>query len=279
MYYGKMRTLETNICIGLGDIICMKGQIEPFKNQFDKIYITYDQRTINEFRHNDQKYGKFLDDIGKLFFSEPPFILNERQFPCKGQLLVCKEYRLPVTKPNLKHILCKGYLLNTNEEYVVITTKMRSFPRRQWNKIKQGLWNLMHRLSHKYKIVILGEKVVENSKEYRSHGTDNVYSIYDELVRNLPHDRIIDLTVPALGIRAPSLEKIQQDCLIMSEAKLVVLLGIGGAFCMATAVANVVGYRLDDDGLGNELYNNKIYNDAYITKDWDQFVHRMESYL
>jgi|ERR1700678_1721766 hypothetical protein len=281
-----MKILETNVCIGLGDLICMKGQTDPFKNRFDEIRITYDPGVIREFKNGDMQYMRFLDDIGELFFSERPYVLYKNApgrkidwSKIKGQQGLCREYGLPLVKPNLKYLLCKGKLLNLSEEYIVITTKHRTFPRQHWMEISPRFWEIMRKLAKKYRIVILGEKQVEISREYRGHGSDNVYGIYQDIIKNLPPDRVLDLTVPALGITAPNLQNIQQDCLIMSEAAFVVITGIGGAFCMATAVANTIGYRVDDDGLANELYNDREYDDAFITRNFDAFIKKLENYL
>lgn len=253
----------------------MKGQLDPFKHQFDQIKITFDQDILETCRDNDVKYKKFLDDIGKLFFSDPPYILNTGKYTRRGQFALCKDYNLPVVKPNLKNILCKGSLLNIEEEYIVITTKHRFFLRNYWNTISSKYWDTLNKLSKKYKLVILGEKVVEMSKEYAQHGSNITYSIYNEIIANLPKDRVIDLTVQALGITSPELEKIQQDCLIMSEARFVIILGTGGAFCMATSVANTIGHRTDID----PLYEGKTYEDSYITTSFNNFINKLEQHL
>ena len=274
-----MRILETNVCIGLGDLICMKGQTNPFKNDFDQIKITPDPNVIREYRGGDVQYMKFINEVCALFFSEKPYILNAGNFPIKGMHGICREYNLPFVKPNLKYLLCKGDLLKLNEEYIVITTKIRTFSRKRWIEIQPSIWKILTKLSEKYKIVILGEKIVEQSKEYKSMGHNNVYSIYEEIKINLPNDRILDLTIPALGITAPNLKQIQQDCLIMNGAKFVLLLGLGGAFCMANATSNTIGYRVDNEELANELYDNKEYPDAFITKNFDAFISKMKEYL
>jgi len=91
-------------------------------------------------------------------------------------------------------------------------------------------------------------------------------------------NNILDLTVPALGITAPNLIQIQQDCLIMNKAKLVITIGVGGGFCMATTVSNVVGYRTDDDPIANAVFN-KEYQDAVITKNWTHFINTLNKYI
>lgn len=283
-----MVILETNICVGLGDFICMKGQIEPFKDRFERIILTCDPGILTEFKKGDMKFIQFLKEYGNFFFGQPPYeLIMDTSFTVrgvnwkkiKGQQGICRDYGMPLVKPNLKNILCRGALLNLNEEFIVITTKHRTFTRRYFDKIGPRFWEAMNKLARKYRIVILGEKIVEQSREYKDHGIENTYGVYQDIIKNLPADRILDLTIPALGITPPNLAQIRQDCMTMHQAKFVVMLGIGGAFCMATAVGNVIGHRMDGDGLADELYDGKVYPDAFITKSLNDFIEKLESYL
>lgn len=273
-----MRIIETNICVGLGDLIWIKGILDPYKDRFHQIKISYDSRVISIFRQNDHKYMSFLNDIGNLFFSTPPYMLVNGNYKCRGLIELCNDFQLQLVKPNVKDILYKGNLLNLNEEYIVITTKLRSFPMVLWKNLAPQFWDMMRVLCRRYKIVVLGEKQVEMSREYKSIGAENVYSIYDQIIANIPSDRMLDLTIPALGITAPNLQRIQQDTVIMAEAKFVITLSIGGSFCLSVATSNVIGFRADTDGLADLLFNNRTYPDAFITKDWTLFIKRLEQY-
>jgi hypothetical protein len=280
-----MRILETNICIGLGDALYTRGMIDPFKDRFDQIKISFDKGVINTYKPKDNNYLHFLNDIGKLLFSESPFIFNAGQFKIRNIIDISRECNFPLVKPNLKNIMCKGALLNLEEPYLVITTKHRFFPRTEWNRIKDHFWYILTRLSKKYIIVILGEKEIEKSKENIGWGENNIYSIYYEVISRIPQNRYLDLTIPALGITAPNLKQIQQDCMIMSEAEFVILFGNGGHFCMATSVANSIGYNINysnpllTDPLFDILFRNTHYPDAFFTQDWMQFSNKLESYL
>ena len=94
------------------------------------------------------------------------------------------------------------------------------------------------KLSDKYKIVIIGERDILDSVEYKIIGEQRIYCIYDDLISNLSDTgQLIDLTVSGKEITIPSLKKLQQDCLIMHNAKNVISLGFGGNLILTLASA------------------------------------------
>lgn len=272
-----MKAIRITIPIGLGDLIYTKAMFDSILNHFSEIRIKF-HREIIEFYKINHDYNKFLDEMGALLFSNPPYVLtSESGIPFYGLVTICQEHNITPTKPNLSQILCKGESLNLGEEYIAIATKSRYLDRQYFDQRAPSFWQAMNKIAQKYKIVILGEKVVEFNSGYAEMGSNAVYSIYNDIMNNLPHDRLIDLTVPALGQTAPQLLKIQQDCLIMNEAKYVITLGIGGGFCMATAVSKyAIGFRIDQDPIADVVFN-RDYPDAIITKDWDRFLRLLDS--
>jgi len=273
-----MATFSSNIPVGLGDIIYIKSQLDFFKDRFEEIHITFHEDLISYYRKGT-KYNIFLKEVGNLFFSEKPYILNDGYYPFRTQLQICTDYEMPPCKPELQHLLCKGVSLNLDSEYIVLTTKIRQLSRTNFNDMSKDFWDKINQLSKKYKIVLLGERKVEVNKEYEYYTTEHIYSIYEDIMKNVQNEAIIDLTIPALGITVPSLTQIQQDCLIMKEAKFVVTIGIGGNFCMATAVANVIGYRNDDDEVADYCFSNREYPNAMITKNYEYFMSILGKYI
>ena len=108
---------------------------------------------------------------------------------------------------------------------------------------------------------------------------NEVFGIYEQIITNLPNDRIVDLTVPALGETVSDLKQIQQDCLIMNEAKFVITLGVGGNSCMAHSTAKMsIGYREDNLPFGNIVFGRE-YPNLIVSKDWKYFISVLERYL
>jgi len=273
-----MSILRITIPIGLGDIIYVKAMLDAIPNRYDQIKIKYHREIIQSYKF-DPGYNKFLDDIGALFFSNPPYVITEEPgIPFYGLVSICQDHGITPVKPRLQHLMCKGEPLQIDGEYIVMVTKVRYLSRHLLDTKVMEMWNIIKQLSTKYKIVILGEREVQMHAGYVQIGTNDVYSIYDSIKHHVPEDRIIDLSIPALGISSPSLSQIRQDCLIMNKAKFVITLGVGGGFCMATAVANVIGYREDSDSIANVVFSSE-YPDAVVTGSWNRFIYKLGEYL
>jgi hypothetical protein len=276
-----MRIYKANIAQGIGDNIMAKCYADQVKDRYDQIYFTHHAPIVQREKNNSPQYWNFLHEVGQLFFTEPPYVYNQGEHPFRDGEGLISDFNIVPQKPQVsqyKHLLCKGTSLNLPEEYIVLTTKIRYVERSFFNQIEPQLWQTIKELSNKYKIVILGERQVEICQDYLYHGINQIYGIYPEIIKNVPANRVLDLTIPALGITSPTLSQIQQDCLIMSEAKLVITLGLGGNFCMAIATSNVVGYRRDNIKCANDIYDQK-YSDAMVSKDWNEFITAIKSYL
>jgi hypothetical protein len=272
----------------LGEIINIKYHLDLVKNKYDQIILSFHTPLWEGSLHTEASdwevkkklWMNLLSDLGKLFFSEKPYILEDSSNRYGGDVSVLvRAINLPPTKAEMGHLLCCGNALNLQEPYIVLTTKARQFDRGIFNQCSKQFWDTLLNLSKKYKIVILGEREVEMRKEY--HGDINsFFGLYNDIISLIPKNRLIDLTVPALGETVSNLKQIQQDCLIMKEAKFVITLGVGGNFCMATAVADMaIGFRTDNLGFTDYIYNSREYPNAIITKDWSKFIRTLSSYL
>src|ERR1700722_341314 len=220
------KKVALEIAAGIGDSLVVRIFFDAVKHEYDQIIISHSKSIVNQWRNGDPNYFRFLYDWGTLLFSENPFVYSDHA----RYIDVAKTLMGLGTKPktpNLHHLLCKGNSLNLGEEYIVLTTKIRCFNKKLFYPLSIKLWGTLKKLSQKYKVVVIGEREVEKSKEYQLN-TSDIFGIYEQIITNIPNDRVVDLTVPALGITTPTLEKIQQDCLIMKEAKFVITFGIGG---------------------------------------------------
>lgn len=266
-----MKSMNITSALGIGDILYLKSTLDYVKHEYDEIKITFANGLIKwTNRHSD--YEKFIKDLSQLLFDGPPYKIATDGPEFKSMTDVFNDNRLITQKPTLPQ-LCNGESLEI-DPYIVITTKVRYLSR---NELKDGeLWNVLNQLP--YKIVILGEREVEMNNEYKNDNINGptVYSIYPELINNLG-DKIIDKTIPALGITSPNLKQLQQDALIMSEAKAMISLGIGGNFVMGLAVAKkLIGYKP-----GNEFYADIIFahndqvDNSFVTRNWHIFLQKI----
>lgn len=278
-----MRKLEMSINAGIGDNLMVRVFFDSIKHNYDQIVISHNKQIIDYWKDSDPRYFHFLNELGNMLFTSPPYVFAHKQFTAMnlhdGENSV-KRLNLIAQKPNLDYILCKGNSLNLKEEYIVITTKIRGIERRDFFSLSIHLWKVLREISKKYKIVILGERTVETNKEYKNNPTI-IYGIYEQIIANLSQDRIVDLTVPALGITVPDINQIKQDCLIMKEAKFVITLAVGGNLWLAISVANTIGYRADNGAVNNyinDLINNPKFPSAFLTQDWSAFIKKLETY-
>lgn len=285
-----MRSITANIPCSIGDIIFTKAHLDAIKNEYDEIKISfYTHYLYNIYLgqnspENNLKWEEFLHSVGQLFFSEPPYSYvvgaPHSSHPFRMTPDLIDTFNCPPTKSELGHLLCKGNSLNLDSEYVVLTTKVRYLERSHFDSVSREFFDVINKLSQKYRIVILGEKVLEKNKDYINWTDQQIYCIYPEIIKNIPSDNLIDLSLSALGERALNLSQMQQDCLIMKEARCVITFGVGGNFCLSTATAKMaIGYRTDGLKCNDDIYENKEYDNAIVTKNWNHFIQTLLRYL
>jgi hypothetical protein len=263
--------MHITTAIGIGDILYLKSSLDAIRNDHQEIKI-YPATGLIKWSQRNADYATFTNDLCKLLFSELPYQLVETGPEFKSMEEVFADHRMSVIKPTLPQ-LCSGESLNI-EPYLAITTKVRYFPKRDL----KPLWKALNDLP--YKIVILGEREVEMNHEYRNDNRNGptVYSIYEEIRASISADKLFDHTIPSLGITSPKLDQFQLDRLIMSEAKCMITLGIGGNFTTGMAVSKkLIGFRP-----GFEYYADAIFasseevGNSYVTKSWDQFLNKVK---
>lgn len=270
-----------SIPIGIGDILHIKAQLDAHRHKYDLIDIKPRMDFVEIYRDNGAGYYDFVKWAMDLLFSEKPYKVSY-----DNSITLGREYRelgpqgfwridgLVPQRPRLQNYLCYGHPLDINN-YIVMTTKVRDFPKESYNKIKDEFWGIMKLITANRPMVVLGERVVEMNYEYRIHGANAVYSIYNDIINNVKN--IVDLTIPQLGITAPTKEQFMQDCLIMSKADRIITIGVGGNFSMALSVGETTGYRLDNYAVGDYLYNGTRYGKTLITKSFSQFMNELNA--
>src|SRR5258708_27207087 len=103
-----MKIYKANIAQGIGDNIMAKCYADQVKDQYDKIYFTHHAPIVQKQKNNDPKYWKFLNDVGNLFFSDPPFVYNDGDHPFRSAEGLISDFNIIPQKPQYKYLLCKG---------------------------------------------------------------------------------------------------------------------------------------------------------------------------
>jgi hypothetical protein len=257
--------------IGIGDLIIVRGFLEPVRHLYEEIRVSNQMLALNYWRKGDRLYWDFINQFGALVYSEKPFVFDTRQYRFNEQIGILRDFKVPgVPRPNLGHLLCKGPSLNIGD-YIVLTTKVRMIVDDQLIPMLPQLAQVLN--DSPYKIVVMGEREVERGLEYSvNNNMKEVFTIYPHIIPLLSKEKVIDLTVPALGVTAPQLDKLQADCQIMKEAKAVITMGLAGNFCIALATSNIIGYR--DDHTKEQEHIDKMVsqNNIMVSKNWEQFL-------
>lgn len=264
-----------DINLGIGDHLFLRIFMDGIKDQYDRIGITHSRPGMVYWHNNDAKRWDFNLRLGQLVFSEPPYILvPNANFPFYPNERIIKELNNKPVKPNLD-CLCVGNSLNL-EKYIVLTTKVRHIAKSDFELAKEKLTPALRRLAENHTIVISGEREVQRTREYDAEVNRNlVYGLYDYFMSVIPKDKILDLSIPALGVTCSTLPQLQQDCLIMKKAQAVINFGIGGNLWISTCVAKqTIGWHNDFNSIMDLMIGFPGYR---VTKDLDQFIQYLDA--
>lgn len=263
---------------GLGDIISVKAMLDPIKHKFKKIYISPNLDDIKIYREDRPDVRAFLLQMFRLLFSEPPYTVTEDQsYPQRYHITLCLYEKIQAAKPDkivFSKLLCSPVMpIEIKNNFVVVTTKVRGFKQGLYEPQKTLFQDMLKRMSDKYDIVIMGEKIVEMNYEYQKMESEGkgIYSIYDDVIACVPKERIIDLTYDRLGIEPPNIDKLKGDCAIMNKAVRTIGFGLGGNFALAAAVATPL--FMVDRWHKKDLYAIALYGheDNFVMFDINRF--------
>lgn len=269
-----MKQLFLELNLGIGDHIFARMFLDGIKDQYDRIFITQSQDALAYWFRNDQIRRNFNTQLASLVFNKLPYIFvlqPAHRFPFYPNERIIRELNNKPIKPNLDS-LCAGRSLDV-KNYIVITTKVREFPKVLFDQFKDKITPVLQNLAANNIVVLLGEREVQRTREYEAVvNRERVFGIYDYLKDILP-ETTIDLTVPALGVTTSPFPQFQQDCLIMKEASHVITFGTGGNFWMAAGLSDkVVSLRADTE---LDRLSITAYPNIELTKDIDLFVNSL----
>ena len=125
----------------------------------------------------------------------------------------------------------------------------------------------MNKVANKYKIVIIGDKTLPNWREFKMF--DDIFVIYDDIIKNIPKEKLVDLTFDSLD--SGSLSHIQQDCVYMRDAVNNIIIGAAGCWWLAVVSGKITAYYEPNS---DPHYNDfvKVKSDAYLTKNFNKFL-------
>lgn len=251
--------------IGLGDILIFRYLLEYFSDVFRNIYIipSWD---IMSLKNNSQKFYDFIKTILYTTYNiknikiieekEKEKIINEntiknvKTFIIRGTAIelikILKDrFKIDINKEIL--YLKKDFYLNNfffiddnslysilsqniiNNNYIVITSKIRGFNKKNFNEIKNDFIKTIQKISKKYPIVLLGERIIDEFEYKNPYNINTIYTIYDDIKNNIDY---IDLTTDELLFN-PDIEIFKRDCTILSKSLATIGFGNGGNIWMS----------------------------------------------
>lgn len=244
-----------SICVnmGVGDLILIKSMLDFTKDRFSKVKISLNTPLFDSIRSKDYKNG-FIKDYFEMLFTPPFYEItkNLKQQKREDSMLYSLDKIKTVLPQHLRDLMCDGTPLDIDEPYVTINTKIRCLDKSSYDGIKNDFFRILKDISTRYKIVILGEKKLPNWKEINVMFKD-IYLMYDDIIKNISKERIVDLTFET--VENGSVSNIKQDCLIMKNAKNNIFMGIAGNWCLCQSCGNSISYF-------------KIYNDHQLEYTW-----------
>jgi len=217
---------------GIGDIILLHAMLEASDIPSFSLGLSDSALATRE----SVLYRPFAVSLMKLLFDSPRYSLDFSG--CAGGIdppTLRRMHGLPAASPDLRDKLTASEC--GTDSSVVVMTKIRGWDRFRYDRIRDRFIEAIKKIARRRRIVLVGERRIGVNSEYRSHGENRIYSIYDDLV-GIP---ALDLTVPELGLTPPYFSAFLQDCAMIGRASATVALGTGGNTTMAQACGRWIG--------------------------------------
>jgi len=251
---------------GLGGIIFLQAHLSAVKDRYTRLRLGFAPDTL---RCRPLEYLPFLVEFARtIFVGEPYEVEPDLRCPLTTPADMINEFGIEPRRPRLASELCRGLDPGYPRPYLVLHTKARLLHHNEYVAVREALFEELTKLSGRYAIVALGERVVERNAEYQELGENSVYSIYEDAKSRL---QLVDATFPAIGVTPPDLSRLRQDCLVMREAKASIHLGLGGGLCLAAAVGNVLCLRSHYPFYFDRVFTKGRYPGSLVTEDWSEF--------
>lgn len=220
--------------IGLGDLTFFCGEMLLRLTKEDTLMIKINEFTLNSYRDGSKSYKKFCIDYVKFILSDYNVIECEPNVETDIRWEINYDYiNRMFSEPTVRNILKSKFSYKPvdtlSSKYVVLFTKVRDYSRGLFDGISNQFYSKLNNIDSK--ILLMGEKKVQYTGEYRHLGNNVVYSLYDEFIQNINSDKIIDLTQDDFAPDNISLENILHDLSIISNSKNIIMIGCGGFFC------------------------------------------------
>jgi len=238
-----------------------------FKSQYDNTKINWNIKHILDckpFPENLINIKFNIELFQKLFKNENLNIFYNNKYTIKHKLGHIKCFNLT------------SYFTLQNEypeKYIVIHTKLRLRPNEE-NVIKQlklALRNSFSNIKSKYKIIILGEKILAENKATQI--IPSMTTIYDECMLLQNNNNILDLTQDMM-YNTPDMKNFEKDIGIINNSLCNIGVGHGGQFCINLMFSKNSIYYVPPG-----LINININNEMKLINRINDFIYHIEQLM
>ena len=226
--------------IGIGDLFLLRLFLDGNKKLTNNLCIS--TKVIEEFRIIDRGYFNFLIYIVQLLFNDRKVVFerNEKINKINAEQLY-SIMNFNVNQTNLKSHFSFINIPIDNEKYIVFQTKVRIDGIGICYENLQKLSALLKTFKTKYKIYLLGEKKISDTKEKDIH---KIHSIYDYLLPLKTNNNVVDLVQDELLLK-PVVNIFKRDLNLICHAHMNFGFGYGGNFSMTWSVSDNFCFFID----------------------------------
>ena len=210
--------LKVALRIGIGDIICSRLILEGTDAE-----VCLDSRLLKYKDENKEAYLAFANEFAEFIFEGIKFHRTDSsEFRAVGWEDLYMEGHRPKVGPWIDK-LC---IPHEAGDYICLFTKCRGFVAQDAEIFVDQLIPILNKLD--CPIMVIGEREVEMNAEYRLNKVCSIYPFLKERIH-----RMVDMTIPALGLTVPTLRQFREDCCNIRRSKGVVNIGLGGNLVMS----------------------------------------------
>ena len=262
------------IALGLGDLFILRLLCDTWNDEFNYNF-EINLHTIKDYRNNNEEYKNFIIYIIRNIFKDKRFYIIQNY---EESLTPTKQiYSFHIVYPfDSNYINIKKYF-NTDkiieDKYIIFHTKVRIDYKGMNNEQLDKLDRFIETYKSKYKIVIMGERIISDIYEKNVH---KMISIYDRLIKLKNNNEVIDLVEEEIILK-PKIEVFERDMRYIANAEMNFGIGWGGNFGMSWAVTDKFCFYIDS--LEHKILTFFIDNkNGILKRNYDEFLDIIREY-
>lgn len=260
---------KVKLYLGIGDIILSKSYLLHVAKQ-QPVEIGLHEALIKSYIRNP-KIVDFTYDLLNVVYNEECFTINRNSV--SGEALQWVDFRnrqVPENILDLSNTLAPYPAKHSN--YICLNTKIRDLNINVLNTILPSLKYTLNYLAEKYTLILMGEKEVEQTLEYKCH-PNTIYSLYP-YVKDI---KCIDATVDKLGNTESNIEKLKEDASLMRHAICTINIGAGGNLSISSSVGKSINFMMNTifDKQNFLDFKDKVYKNCIVHTDFNNFIHEL----